>query len=258
MNMILQIRSIASFTLLEALRNRLPWLVLAILALGLGISQFLGVVAITESVQVQVGFLGALLRLAAVVVVGLFVITSMAREFNDKVLELHLSLSITRGGYFLGKLGGYTLFSLLVSVLFSLLLLLYAPPGQVILWGLSLCAELLLVTAFSMLCLFTFSQVTVALSVVIAFYVLSRSIGAIQLMAYGPMTSSSGLSQQLAGWVIDGVAYLLPDLYRFTPSEWLIYSTGEWENLIPILVQTSVYLLLLAGAAMFDLYRRDL
>ncbi len=256
--MIAQIWSIASFTVMEAMRNRLPRLVIVILLLGLGVSQFLGALAITESAGIQSGFLGAMLRLAAVMVVSLFVITSVVRELNDKVLDLLLSLPIPRAAYFFGKLCGFAIFAILIAVLFSALLLLYASPFQVALWGASLGAELLIITALSLLCLFTFNQVTVALSVVIAFYSLSRSIGAIQLMAHGPLVNPNSLTQQLASGIIDAIAYLLPDLYRFTSSEWLIYSTGDMADLAPLMLQTVAYLILLSGAALFDLYRKNL
>ena len=54
------------------------------------------------------------------------------------------------------------------------------------------------------------------------------------------------------------MAFLLPDFARFTSSEWLVYHTGGWQEVAPIAAQTLVYLALLAGAALFDLYRKNL
>ena len=53
------------------------------------------------------------------------------------------------------------------------------------------------------------------------------------------------------------LAFVLPGLERFTASEWLVYHTGGWHDLTFIAGQTVVYLLLLSGAALFDLYRRS-
>ena len=197
------IGAIAAYTFLEAIRNRLLWLVIAFMVVAFALAEFLGEVAITETIQFQSAFLGATLRGFAVFMVSLFVITSMVREFNDKGLELVLSLPIPRASYFFGKLVGFSLLAGLTSLLCSLCLLLYAPASQVVLWGISLTLELLIVTAFSLLCLFTFSHVTLALSVVMGFYVLSRTIGAIQLIGTGPLTDTGpSLSRSLTGFWI--------------------------------------------------------
>ena len=51
---------------------------------------------------------------------------------------------------------------------------------------------------------------------------------------------------------------MLPDLYRFTRSEWLVYHVGTPSDLLPVLGQSAVYLVLICGAALFDLYRKIL
>jgi len=250
--------TIAVFTLLEARRNRLLWLILALLVAGFGLAEFIGEVAITETRQYQSGFLGSLLRASAVFMISLFVITTMVREFNDKGLELVLSLPVARANYYLGKLLGFSAVALLTAFLCGLCLLLYAPAGQVALWSLSLACELLLITALSLLCLFTFNQVTLALSAVMAFYVLARTIVALQLIGHSPLVDSGTFSQEFINSFIDALAFLLPSLHRFADSGWLIYHTGTATDLAPVIVQTTVYMGLLAGAGLFDLYRKNL
>jgi ABC-type transport system involved in multi-copper enzyme maturation permease subunit len=202
--------------------------------------------------------LAAMLRFFSVFTIALFVITSMVREFDDKGLELVLSLPIPRYHYLIGKLLGFSALALMTAVLCGLVLLVHAPPGQVALWVFSLSCELLIITALSLLCLFTFNQVTLALSAVMAFYLLSRSIAAMQLMAHNPIVRSDTWSQEIIEHFIDGVAFLLPDFARFTSSEWLVYHTGGWQDVAPIAGQSLIYLMLLGGAALFDLYRKNL
>lgn len=250
--------AIALYALLEAVRTRLAWLVVGFLAVGFSLAEFLGEVAITESVEFQGAFLGAVLRIFAVFMVSLFVITSLVREWNDKGLELVLSLPIPRASYFFGKLLGFSLLAGATAAVCAAGLLLYAPPVQVALWAVSLTCELLIVIAFSLLCLFTFTHVTLALSVVMGFYVLARSIDAIELISQTPLAHSSTLSQAVIGRFVDGLAFLLPELHSFTPSEWLVYRDGDWSSLGPIAGQSVVYLALLSGAALFDLYRKNL
>ena len=252
-----QIRVIARFTLLEALRNRLVWLLATILLAAVLLAEFIGALAITESLQTRTAMLSALLRISAVFVVSLFVISSGVRELNEKGTELVLSLPLPRASYYAGKMLGFSIFALAAAAFFSLLLVLYAQIAQVFYWGLSLAFELLIVTAFSLFCLFTFRQITVALSAVMAFYVLSRAAGAMQLIGQAPIVSPDTFSHQAMIWMIDAIAFLLPSLDRFTASEWLVYGTGTWQNLAEIAGQTVVYLLLLSGATLFDLYRRN-
>lgn len=248
---------IARYTLLEALRNRLLWLVVAFLMVTFGLSRFIGAVAITETVQVESAFFGASLRLFAVFIVSLFVISSMVRELNDKGLELVLSMPVARASYFFGKLLGFWSLALLIAFACCLCLLVYAPVTQTLLWGLSLLCELLIVAAFSILCLFTFSQITLALTAVVGFYMLSRTIAAIQLIGQGHLVAGDSLSQRFIERLLEGIAFVLPELDRFTLSDWLVYHTGDWASLVPIAGQTVVYVALLVGAALFDLYRKN-
>ena len=251
------ILTIARFTFLEAVRNRLILLTLFALLIVFGITEFIGALAITESIQVRVALLAALLRLFAVVVVSLFVISSGVRELDEKTIDLVLSLPVSRASYYFGKLLGYTGVALVLSLVSAMAIAVYAPLAQVSLWALSLCCELLIVLAFSLLCLFSFRQVTVAVSVVMGFYVLSRSMTAILLVGSGPFADPDSLSQRLINAVLEGIAYLLPTLDRFAPSEWLVYNAGTWQELPYILGQTAVYLVFLAGVGLFDLYRKN-
>lgn len=249
---------IARYTLLEALRNRLLWLVAVFLIVAFGLSEFIGDVAITETAQIESGLFGALLRLFAVFIVSLFIVSSMVRELNDKGVELVLSLPVARASYFFGKLAGFSALAALIAVLCTLCVTVYTPAGQAALWGLSLLCELLIVTAFSIVCLFTFNQITLALSAVAGFYVLSRTIGAIQLIGQGHLVGGDSLSQRAIDALLAGIAFLLPSLDRFTSSEWLIYHTGGWQDLGPVLGQTVIYVALLVAVALFDLYRKNL
>jgi ABC-type transport system involved in multi-copper enzyme maturation permease subunit len=249
--------TIAGYTLLEARRNRLAW-VLALFALGaIGIGGFLGQLALTESRELQAALLAAVLRLGAVFLVATFVVTSMVREANDKGLELLLALPLPRAAYLLGKLLGFAMLALLPALLFGALALLYAAPGQAALWSASLLCELWIVAAFSLLCGLSFSQVLPALAASAAFYVLARAAAGLQLLGHAAGTAPS-FAQQAIGAGVDAVTALLPQLDRYTRSEWLVYHSGSLEQLLPLLAQTAIYIALLTAAALFDLYRKEI
>lgn len=248
---------IARLTLLETLRNRLPWAVLLLVSLGLGLAVFLAEAAATETEMAQSAILGAIFRLAAVFLITVAAITGMAREFNDRVVEVLLALPIPRATHLLGKLVGYTMAAFLIAIAFGVALLPFAPATQVLLWTLSLAGELILMAALGLLLVLTLTQVPLALTAAMGFYVLSRSMGALILMAAGPIpgyTSQTGEAEVL---LLTFLSWLLPGLEQFTPSAWLVYHTGHWQALGAILMETSVYLFFIMGVGLFDLYRKN-
>jgi len=255
--MLQHILPIARYTLLEALRNRLFWLGLILVAAGLVLTQFLQQVALTESNQIQTALLAAVLRVGAVFMLAGFVITSMVREFNDKVMELILSRPLERSSYFFGKLAGYASIALALALIASLPLALFAPARQVTLWGLSLACELLIVTSFALFCVLSLTQVMSALAAVAGFYLLSRSVSALQIMAANPLSEVQSLGHQLVNFIIDAIAFFLPGLDRMTQTGWLIYGAPTSAEILGVLAQTAVYVLLLCGAALFDLQRKN-
>ncbi|RME34775.1 MAG: ABC transporter permease [Gammaproteobacteria bacterium] len=252
------VRTIAAFTCLEAARDRLFLILLAVLVAGLGLAQFVGAIAITERSALQGGLLGAGLRLFVVSIVCLFVIASNVREEQGRFTQLLFSLPLPRYRYYFGKLLGYGLVAAMASLLAGMLLLLHAPWPVVLLWTISLLCETILMATVALACLFTFRNILPALSAVAAFYLLARSIDALQLIAHGPLRDPGDPAQRVMAAVIDGLAWLLPSLARFTPSGWLIHAEAGWSDLSFVLGQTLVYSLLMVGVGLFDLYRRPL
>ena len=250
--------AIARITVLEAARSRFAWLVAGFAIAGCVLAAFAGEVAITGTQGYRSGLLGAWLRLCAVFTVTAFVVSSALCEIRDKGLDLVLSMAVPRAVYYAGKLAGYAAVAVLSAVACALALVWFAPLSQAALWAASLGLELLMVTAMGLLCVFTFSQIALAMSTVLGFYVLSRSMTALQLMAHEPAAVPGSAAQPFVRAFVDALAYALPDLDRFSESEWLIYGTGTVADLGFAVVQTAVYTALLGAAALFDLYRRAL
>ena len=252
-----QILTIARYTIIESLRNRLLLLTFLVIGISFALVEFIGDLAITEHRVTQVAILAAFLRISAVVMVTLFVVSSTVRELQDKTLEMILAMPIRRGNYYLGKLIGYFYIALLVSIIFSVLLLLYADAEQVCIWMISLFLELTLVVALSLVMLFTFNQVPSALTAVFIIYGASRIVTSIFLMAKFPIIAHTSMAQKFMDSVIELMTWLLPDLHRFTQTEWLTYNTAEWAVLLPLFGQTLVYLIFLSFIALFDFYRKN-
>ena len=251
------IRAVARYTALEALRTRYGWLLLLVSLSGFGLVAFAGQLAITESGQIQATLTAAVLRLGTVFLLALFIITSVQRDFSDKSVDIMLSLALPRTGYYLGKLAGYALIAAFTALPVMCLIVFLAPFPQSLLWSLSLFLELLIVCAASLVFAFSFTQVTAAIGAFSGFYLLSRSIAAMQLMSKSPLIDEGSLSTQVIRQLVNGLAYLLPDLDRFTCSDWLIYAEPAGQQLALLSAQTCIYLLLLSAVALFDLQRKN-
>ena len=247
---------LARLVLLDARRGGLPWLALAGLALALLLAGFLSQVALTETRSLQLAVLAALLRAVAVFLVAVQVSASMVREMNDKGLELMLSLPLRRSSQYLGRLAGFALLAAALAIVFAAPLLIWASPGAVALWAVSLALEGTLVAAAALFFALTLAQPVAAIATTAGLYLLARSMAAIQAIAAGALVEPS-LANQAARLSVDGVALLLPRLDAVTRSEWLIYGLPDAGAFLAALGGLALYIALLAAAGLFDFYRRS-
>lgn len=250
--------TIARFLLLEAMRDRFTLLIMTGLVLASLAAIFAAELAITESAAMQTALLAFTLRLFAVFTLSLFIISSMLREFNDKGFELILSHPVNRATYFFGKFTGYAVIALLVTLCVSACIQFFITGNYLLMWTLSLYCELLIVVSLSLLCLFTLNNVTQAFTVVAGFYLLARSIQTIQLISGAPILDQQAISHQFMEAVIGLLAYVIPDLQRFTQTEWLLYGVSDSGDIYTVVMQTFIYVILLSAAGLFDLYRKEL
>lgn len=250
------ILAIAHFTLLEALRNRLSWMLAGSMVMCILLAEFAGSLAITETMAIKSSAYGATMRIVSVFMLGLFITTSLQREYADKHIMMYLSLPFRRSVYLFGKLAGYLVLAAVVSLIIAIAGLLYADAGSSLLWGLAIASELFIIVALCLLCSLTFSSATISFSIVMAFYILARSMGDIVLLSQSPILQTGELSLQFIQALIQVIALLLPDLWNFAGTDRLIYGLGA-HDVVSILVQTIIYVTLLTAAALFDLYRKN-
>lgn len=246
--------AIAGSTVTEALRSRLAWLLAALVLGAVGLAGFVQAVVPTESRETQAALLGGVLRLASVGLVAVFAVTSLVREQQDRQADVLIALPQPRAAWLLGRLAGFFVVALFPAVLAGLLAAFLAPLPQAALWAFSLLCESWIVAAFALFCTLTLQHALPALCATAGFYVLARSTAALQLLGQG---SSPDLGQRFIAHATDALAFVLPRLDGFVRSEWLMYRMGDWPDLAFVAGQTAVYLPLLAGAALFDLSRRE-
>lgn len=254
--MIRVILPIARATLLEAARSRMLWLVGVLILVCFGIAGFIQQIAIIEAPQIQGTVLAAILRASAAFLTAAFVAMSIVREFNDKFFELMLAQPWPRGVYLAGKFVGFSTAAAGLAVVVSLPLLPFVPPDRLAAWTLSLACELIILTAMSLFCVITITHIVPALAAVLGFYVLGRSIAAIQVIAAGS-EASAGWTDRAADGFIQAIALVLPRFDLMTRSDWLVASAPAGWTLAGLAAQAALYTLLLMGAAQFDLHRQN-
>ena len=248
--------AIIRLTLLEALRVRLAWIVAAAILLALGLAAFLDQVALIESRAIQAAVVAATVRFIAAFIVIIFDVTSMVRESSDKVTELLLSQPISRAAYYWAKLAGYVALAVVVGLALSLPLAFTLPGLGLACWVLSLLLELALVAAASLFFVLSLNQVAPAIAAAGGFYLLSRVMDTLQLIA-GAQTHSSSLADRTVDGLVSALALLLPSLGRMTNAAWIAQPPPA-ALLGSLAGQALIYMGLLAGAALFDLYRKNL
>jgi len=249
------VSTIARFVLLEALRSGLPWLALTCVVASLGLAAFLAQVALTETRELQAAAAGALLRVSAAFLIAAHVVASVARETNDRGLELALALPISRSTYYLGKLAGFACCAALLATGFALPMLLWSAPAPLAHWWLSLAAETALVAAMGLFFSMVMVHVVPAIAATVGLYLLGRSVSAIQAIAAGPLAEES---QSALRSIVDALALLLPRLDQATRTEWLVYGAPAPGEFVTALAGLAIYFVLLVAAGLFDFSRRNL
>ncbi|MCC6533170.1 MAG: ABC transporter permease [Burkholderiales bacterium] len=254
----IQVLTIARFALLEALRTRLPLLAAGAFAFVWAGSLFIHQIAITESDRMQWSFYAAGSRLASVVMLALYITSSMVREFTEKGLDLLLALDLPRSNYILGKLGGFIGVAVLLALLAAAPMVSSIPLPVCLVWAAALFFELAIVAALSLFCIVTLSQVMPAVVLVLAFYLLARSITAVRLLSETALLGELSEARPLLAFGVDALAAVVPALDRFAVTGWIAERAVDANVLGPIALQSAIFVALLLAAALFDFYRKEL
>lgn len=252
-----RVATIARYTVLEALRTRLPLLMAVVIGTLLAASFFVREIAITEAARVQTGFYAAGVRFATVFIAALHVISSVTRDLQDKGLEVVLALDVPRGHYVVGKLAGFVATAAAIAVLAGAPLVPLAGAAAASQWIASLALELSIVAALALFGVITFGSLMPAASFVVAFYLLARSLTAVRLISANPISDAQAPSHQVMGRVVEALAYVVPPLDEWTRTEWLVDGAAAWSGVGALAAHSALFVVILTAAAVFDMHRRN-
>jgi hypothetical protein len=155
-----------------------------------------------------------------------------------------------------GKFSGYAVVAAILALLSALPLAPFANFQGLVLWTASLICELLIVTAMGLFCVLSFAQVVPAFAVVAGFYLLSRSMAAMQIIASAGLQDPT-LTDRAVNTVVELIALVLPGLDGMTQTTWLVGPEPGLGTLGSVVAQTAIYLVLICSAALFDFYRKN-
>lgn len=255
--MFARIRTVSLFTALEAVRGRFFWAATFLVASAWLFGVFANQLSIIEGEQVQAALLASVTRLGGAVLVAVYTINGVVREYQDKGTEMLFATPLSRAEYYLGKLTGYMISAAAFVCAAGAMMLTLAPLEQTVLWAATLFCEFAIVIAFSLFCGLSLGQIPSAIGSVLGFYLLARSTAAMSLMAHHPSPAAENVLHDYFAKGFDGLAYALPRLSDFARTDWLVYGNGNLQDLALPAIQTVVYLSLLGSATLFDLYRKN-
>lgn len=249
---------IARYTVLEAVRTRLP-LAIGIAMLGLvGMSVFVRELALIQDARIQTIAYAAVARVSALFIIALHVGGTLSREFEDKGLDAVLALDIPRWQYIAGKYAGYAALGIGIAAVTALPVFFLSDVGAALAWLISLALESCIIVAIAMFCVVTFSHLPSAMAFVAGFYLLCRSIAGLRMLAEHPTAGADTLAHQLMGGVLTVVSTLVPALDAWTRTTWLVDAPPSWTELSYIAGETGLYVVLLVTATLIDFHRKSL
>lgn len=247
---------IARFTWLETRRGRQPWLIAGVMALAMLGALFAADLALTDSASYRSGVYAGLVRVTLVFLTMLLVATGVAREQEERRLELSLSRPLSRAEWYGGRLLGHGVVALIAGLGAGLPLFALAPAAASLIWTLSFAVELALVAAATLAIIVTLRQVTTCVLAVAAFYLLARAMPAIVLMSTGPTVDPAAWSSALIARFVGVLALLLPDLAACARADWL-FGAAPLPALGPLLLDGVIAIVLFSAVGLIDLARRN-
>jgi hypothetical protein len=248
--------AIARYTLLEYSRGRVMASGIAIALVTLALERLLDGVALTEAGAMQASLAGAAERFAVVLLLAAGVIVSQVREAGDRTREWLLSFPMPRHIWLSGRLLGHCAAALGLAGLAGLPLIGAAGGEAALLWTCGLALELLVCACMATFLSLTLPHTPAALLAFTGWYVLARSIAALQLIAAAPLLADGGLLIHASQSALAAIAALLPRFDLFAPGLWL-EGQGHWSALLIPLLQTMAYVGLIGAASLVDLQRSE-
>lgn len=245
------------YIMMAALRDRLILSIVGLMLVVVSLSVFFGTTVITEQDQFVRSFAAFGVRLFGVVVLVLFVVTYIRRSFEGRDVDYLLSRPIGRIRFILTHAAGFSFLAFLVAGFLGgvvAFLQMHNINAGLLSWWLSIGLEFIIMANVAMFFAFVMTSQTVCLIMVFAFYLLSRLIGEILgILQKGGQTGVMSLLSK----IMEMISIFIPRLDLMGQTKWLLYGVPETLSLPFIMGQGIVFLLVVIGASVLDMHRRQ-
>ena len=243
------------YVLTAAFRDKVFISFLAIVALGVSLSIFMGSAAVIEREEFTAVFAAGGLRIAAVLGLVLFIVFYIRKSFDHKDIDFLLSRPVGRVTYIFGHSLALSILSIFIGgIIFIATSLIASFAGEFsmghVLWSFSVLSELIIIANAALFFSMVLPSATMAALAVFALYVLSRMMGQLLgALAYGH-------GEKLEP-IFNVISIFVPRLDLMGQTSWLIYGAEGQVGFGFIAVQLIVFSALFTLASITDLLRRQ-
>ena len=243
------------YVIKAAIRDRLVLSLIAVSALGVSLSIFMGSAALSEKDQFMSVFAAGGLRFAGLLGLVLFVVFYIRRAFDAKDVDYILSRPISRTHFILSHSLAFMTLAAFVAALFTLTLYISNPnihPEGLVLWGSSLFAEYAIMVCAGLFFTMILSSATTSAMACIGFYLLCRMMGQILGIIDAGLSNYDNMMNMM-----QVISMMMPRLDLMGQTSWLVYGPQGGVGFVFLTAQAIVYVILLNAAALFDLAKRQ-
>lgn len=249
---------LVKYVLTAALRDRLIFSMLILLALGTSFSIFLGSAAATEKDQFSLVFASGGLRILGVMGLVLFVVFFIRRSFESKDVEFLLSRPIGRVQFIVSYAVALSILAIIMGGATGGSLALLAPhlfTEAYILWSLSIIVENIIMVNIALFFSMVLTSAATATLSTLAFYILARTMGQILgILDFGFGFPDSNVLE----YIMQGISAVTPRLDLMGQTSWLVYGfDAETVGFGFVVLQGLVFSFLIILASLIDLIRRQ-
>ncbi len=250
------IKHLFFYVLSAALKDKIFILYIGLVAIILSLSLFFGSSAVTEQDQFSVVFTSGALRIASAFTLVLFIIFYFRRSFENRDVDFLFSRPISRLQFIVAHFIAFVFLSFIVAVLTTIGILFLTPSElffSTIIWGVTIFAELVVLSTMAMFFGIALSTAVSATLVTICFYILSRLMGDIMGILE---TGVSTMATQILGKIMTLISFFVPRLDLMGQTSWLVYGVSDF-NYFLLSSQIIIFLGLVISATYLDLKRRQ-
>lgn len=247
---------IAKYTLIEAFKRSLILLFVLAVPVCLAAGSYAAGLSMVDKQATLAAFYGVFIRIAAVFMLGAYLILTESRALESGNVFISLGLPLTRTRYLLEKWLAYSVLALCLVILSIIpLLLTQISPAVIWAWAVSLYCELLIVIAAALLLSLVFSQTLIPLLLFGVFYLFARASGEFLVYSNNLIEGPAAAYEVWMAWLLKLCTYLVPKLDRFAVTEWLFYNTPDIDWM-PVLLQTGAFVVLVLALSVERLLRK--